>query len=114
MAFLSAAIFAHFTPLRGNALHMTGSSYSGRCVPVFSAAIHDLKARLEKAAFAPVNLASVMPFPGMTDHITTELGHLDMACTVASGPPILNIKSLRPLYPTERAADWSSAARACG
>jgi carboxypeptidase C (cathepsin A) len=92
MAFLSTVFFEHFAELRGNAFHMAGESYGGRYIPLFASAVHDLNPRLEQAGFALVNLTSVMIGNGITDFVTMATSFMDMTCTGASVPPVLDIR----------------------
>ncbi|KAH6905879.1 alpha/beta-hydrolase [Coprinopsis sp. MPI-PUGE-AT-0042] len=85
--------FEHFTQFRGRKFHMAGESYGGRYIPLFASYIYDQNAKLEEMGVAPINLASVMIGNGYTHVPDLIVSYYDMACTAASLPPILGIRT---------------------
>ncbi|THU80417.1 peptidase S10, serine carboxypeptidase [Dendrothele bispora CBS 962.96] len=91
-AFVSI-FFENFNQFKGRAFHMAGESYGGRYIPLFASAIYDQNPQLVQNGFTPINLTSVMIGNGLTDRYTMFSAYYEMACTSASLPPVLDIKT---------------------
>jgi cathepsin A (carboxypeptidase C) len=102
-----AIFFENFIKFKGRKFHMAGESYGGRYIPVFATEVYDQNKRLEEAGMTPINLASVMIGNGITDFYTMSTAYYDMACTLSSVDPVLDIGTcLRMKQAVSRCKKW--------
>ncbi|KAI0077845.1 serine carboxypeptidase [Panus rudis PR-1116 ss-1] len=94
-----AIFFEHFTKFKGNPFHMSGESYGGRYIPIFSAEIYEQNARLEKAGVTPINLTSMMIGNGCTDFVSMAPTWHKMQCHVKPVMDISTCVAMRQLLP---------------
>ncbi|KAF9561535.1 serine carboxypeptidase [Agrocybe pediades] len=85
--------FEHFSQFKGRPFHMAAESYGGHYIPIFASEVYDQSKRLVEAGMAPINLKSIMIGNGNTDMSVKFPSYYDIACTNASLPPILDVKT---------------------
>ncbi|KAH6905954.1 serine carboxypeptidase [Coprinopsis sp. MPI-PUGE-AT-0042] len=99
--------FEHFSQFQGRKFHISGGSYGGRSVPVFASYIYDHNAELLEKGLNPINLVSAAIGNGFTHFASMYGSFYEMACTPASVPPILGIKTcVRMKQAQLRCSEW--------
>jgi len=83
--------FETFPKFKGRSFHLTGSSFAGRYLPLFGAAIYDQNAELASKGLTPVNLRSIAIGNGDTDFFSLLRSYYDIQCTGASTEPFQSI-----------------------
>ncbi|KAL7415404.1 Alpha/Beta hydrolase protein [Mrakia frigida] len=81
--------FETFSEFKGREFHMSGESYGGRYLPVYTSAIYDGNAYAAARNVTPINLRSVMIGNGWTDSYTMYQGYVDQQCTAGAGTGVI-------------------------
>lgn len=85
--------FEHFGQFQKNKFHVAGGSYGGRSVPLFASYIYDHNTELVEKGLKTINLVSAGIANGFTHFAHTYGSFYEMACTPASVPPVLGIRT---------------------